>query len=126
MGMRWTIFKEFSFDAAHRLPNVPAGHKCGEMHGHTYRVTVHVTGPLDHRLGWIMDYDVITQAWKKRVHAVLDHQCLNEVIPNPTSELIAQWIWNALAEEGLRDDLLKVVVRETCTAGCEYGMERWA
>ena len=41
------IFKVFQLEAAHRLPNVPAGHKCARLHGHSFRIEIHVQGDPD-------------------------------------------------------------------------------
>jgi len=111
------IFKEFTFEAAHRLPNVPAGHKCSRLHGHSYRVAVHVQGPIGARTGWVRDYAELSCAMKPLID-VLDHYYLNEVegLDNPTSEVIARWIWLRLRPS--LPDLSQVVVHETCTAGC--------
>lgn len=112
------IFKEFTFEAAHRLPCVPAGHKCFRLHGHSFKVEVHVSGPLDRQHGWVMDFADIKEAFAG-IHDQLDHRYLNEVdgLDNPTSENLARWIWRSL-EDDL--PLSKVVVRETCTSGCVY------
>jgi 6-pyruvoyltetrahydropterin/6-carboxytetrahydropterin synthase len=72
------IWKEFGFEAAHRLPNVPADHKCARLHGHSFRVAVHVAGPLDPTLGWVMDFAELKAAWKP-IDALLDHRYLNDV-----------------------------------------------
>ena len=113
------IFKEFTFEAAHRLPHVPEGHKCARLHGHSFRVTVYVTGPVGAETGWVQDFDDLKQAFKP-LHRILDHNYLNEIpgLENPTSEAIARWIWQRL-KPGL-PGLSKVVVRETCTSGCVY------
>jgi 6-pyruvoyltetrahydropterin/6-carboxytetrahydropterin synthase len=113
------IYKQFSFEAAHHLPNVPAGHKCGRLHGHSFQVQVHVAGPLDPMLGWVMDYADI-KAVVKPVIDRLDHYYLNEIagLENPTSEVIAQWLWQQL--KPLLPQLSKVVINETCTSGCVY------
>ena len=113
------IFKEFTFEAAHRLPNVPPGHKCARLHGHSYRVALHVQGPVGDTSGWVMDFADISEAWKP-LHQVLDHYYLNEVegLSNPTSENLARWIWRRLKPTLPR--LSQVVVRETCTSGCFY------
>jgi 6-pyruvoyltetrahydropterin/6-carboxytetrahydropterin synthase len=113
------IWKEFGFEAAHRLPNVPAGHKCARLHGHSFRVEVHVAGPLDPTLGWVMDFADLKAAWRP-LHDALDHRYLNDVpgLENPTSEVLAGWIWARLAPS--LPGLSRVVVRETCTSGCSY------
>jgi 6-pyruvoyltetrahydropterin/6-carboxytetrahydropterin synthase len=115
------IFKEFTFEAAHRLPNVPADHKCARLHGHSYRVEIHVTGEVGEHSGWIMDFQDVKDAFAP-LHAQLDHRYLNEVegLDNPTSEVLARWIWERLADAL---PLSQVLVRETCTSGCVYGGE---
>lgn len=116
------IFKEFTFEAAHRLPCVPAGHKCSRLHGHSYRVELHISGPVDPDRGWVTDFAGIKEAFAP-VHDLLDHRYLNEVdgLENPTSENVARWIWLRL-DESL--PLSRVVVRETCTSGCVYEGDR--
>jgi len=113
------IWREFTFEAAHRLPNVPAGHKCARLHGHSFRVEVHVRGPLDPTLGWVMDFADLKAAWRPLDDA-LDHRYLNEIpgLENPTSEVLARWLWIKLAP--VLPGLSEVVVRETCTSGCRY------
>lgn len=113
------IFKELTFEAAHRLPNVPPDHKCARLHGHSFRVTVHLEGEVDPTAGWVADFADISRA-AEPVIAELDHHHLNEIagLENPTSEVIAQWLWDRLAP-GL-PLLSQISVRETCTAGCTY------
>ncbi|MDO5610462.1 MAG: 6-carboxytetrahydropterin synthase QueD [Pseudomonadota bacterium] len=113
------IFKVFTLEAAHRLPNVPEGHKCARLHGHSFRVELHVSGPLDPHLGWVMDFADLKAAFKP-LYAQLDHHYLNDIegLENPTSERLAQWIWERLKPEVLL--LSAVVVHETCTAGSRY------
>jgi 6-pyruvoyltetrahydropterin/6-carboxytetrahydropterin synthase len=112
------IFKEFTFEAAHRLPNVPEGHKCARLHGHSYRVEVHVVGEVAEDSGWVMDFADIKEAFAP-LHDELDHRYLNEVkgLGNPTSEVLARWIWDRLV---VALPLSAVLVRETCTSGCVY------
>lgn len=113
------IYKEFSFEAAHRLPNVPEGHKCGRLHGHSFRVTVFVNGPIQQPTGWVMDFADIKVAFKPILDR-LDHYYLNEIpgLENPTSEQLAIWIWNELKPK--LPALVRIRVCETCTSGCEY------
>jgi 6-pyruvoyltetrahydropterin/6-carboxytetrahydropterin synthase len=113
------IFKLFSIEAAHRLPFVPVGHKCSRLHGHSFQIEVHVRGPLDPRLGWVIDFDDLKAAFKP-VEDRIDHHYLNEVegLENPTSENLARWIWRQL--QSSLPSLSKIVVRETCTSGCIY------
>jgi queuosine biosynthesis protein QueD len=96
------ISKRFTFDAAHQLPAVPDDHKCRRLHGHTYQVWVHVSGPVSHEFGWIADFGDIKGAWKP-LDARLDHHFLNEIpgLENPTAEVLAAWIWEQLSEADL-------------------------
>jgi 6-pyruvoyltetrahydropterin/6-carboxytetrahydropterin synthase len=116
---RTEIFKEFTFEAAHRLPFAPAGHKCARLHGHSFRVEVHVRGDVDPATGWIIDFAEIKAAFKP-LEAQLDHHYLNEIegLENPTSENLAAWIWDQLLPA--LPGLARIVVRETCTSGCVY------
>lgn len=113
------VFKEFSFEAAHRLPNVPPGHKCARLHGHSFHVRVSVEGTLGDTSGWVMDFADIKAVYAP-IHDRLDHRYLNEIpgLENPTSEVVAQWIWRELAPA--LPGLASIEVRETCTAGCIY------
>ena len=113
------IFKVFTLEAAHRLPNVPPGHKCARLHGHSFRVEIHVSGDLDPHTGWVMDFADIKAAFKP-LYDQLDHHYLNEIegLENPTSERLAQWIWTHL--KPALPALSEVVVHETCTSGCRH------
>ena len=113
------IFKEFRIEAAHRLPNVPAGHKCARLHGHSFVIGVHVAGPVGADSGWVMDFADVSAAMAP-LHEALDHRYLNEVegLDNPTSENLARWVWRRLAPR--LPGLARIVVHETCPSGCEY------
>jgi 6-pyruvoyltetrahydropterin/6-carboxytetrahydropterin synthase len=113
------IFKEFTFEAAHRLPNLPPNHKCSRLHGHSFLVTVHVTGPMIPKQDWVIDFADIKQVVKPLIDR-LDHYYLNDIegLENPTSEVLARWLWKHIAPA--LPILSKVVVRETCTSGCIY------
>lgn len=120
------IYKEFSFEAAHRLPNCPDGHKCARLHGHSFFVTIFVTGQPDPVSGWIQDFAEIKEAFVP-LFEQLDHSFLNEIegLENPTSEVLSVWIWDKIIPS--LPDLSQVIVKETCTSGCIYrgvpGME---
>lgn len=113
------IFKEFTIEAAHRLPNVPEGHKCSHLHGHSFKIEIYVAGKVGENSGWIMDFADIKSAFQP-LYDQLDHHYMNEVegLENPTSENLARWIWQKMIED--LPQLSKVVVRETCTSGCVY------
>ncbi len=113
------VFKEFTFESAHRLPNVPEEHKCFRLHGHSYSVVVVVEGPVGQETGWVQDFADLKCAFSP-LRKCLDHNYLNEIpgLENPTSEVLAEWIWDRLI--GVLPLLTRVEVRETCTSGCVY------
>ena len=113
------IFVELRLEAAHRLPEVPEGHKCARLHGHSFAVAVHVTGEPDPTTGWVMDFADLRAACEP-VRDQLDHHYLNDVegLENPTSEHLARWIFDRLAPS--LPGLSAVTVRETCTSGAPY------
>ncbi|MBZ6090740.1 6-carboxytetrahydropterin synthase QueD [Streptomyces olivaceus] len=113
------IFREFNFEAAHRLPKVPEGHKCSRLHGHSYKVIVHVEAPVDPDAGWVMDFGDLKRMFKP-IESQLDHYYLNDIegLENPTSEVLARWIWERLQPN--LSGLSALTVRETCTSGCTY------
>jgi 6-pyruvoyltetrahydropterin/6-carboxytetrahydropterin synthase len=113
------IWKDLTFEAAHRLPNVPADHKCARLHGHSFRVRIYVAGDIGEHSGWLIDFADIDAVCAPVVDA-LDHRYLNDIddLENPTSEHLARWIWERVAPT--LAGLSRVVVQETCTTGCEY------
>lgn len=117
--MATTLFKDFVFEAAHHLPNVPAGHKCGRLHGHSFLVRLEITGEVDAHTGWIIDFAELKAAFKP-IYDCLDHYYLNEIpgLENPTSEVLAKWIWDRMKPQ--LPLLSAVMIKETCTAGCVY------
>jgi 6-pyruvoyltetrahydropterin/6-carboxytetrahydropterin synthase len=117
--MNVRLVHEFRFEAAHRLPRVPPGHKCARLHGHSFRVELAVSGPVDPATGWFIDFGVLYDAWKP-LHDELDHNYLNEIpgLENPTSEILAGWVWERLRP--MLPSLVRVTVHETCESRCEY------
>ena len=113
------IWKQFTFEAAHLLPNVPEDHKCHRLHGHSYQVRICVEGDLDPELGWVIDFSDIKKAYLPIRHE-LDHYYLNDIegLENPTAENIARWIWERLQPR--LPILSKIEIDETCTSGCVY------
>jgi len=113
------IFKQFTFDAAHFLPQVPDGHKCKNLHGHTYHLTVYVDATVDLQTGWVMDFGELKQLMNP-ILQLIDHQLLNEVpgLENPTAENLAIWIWNKLQPS--LPALSKIELKETPTSGVVY------
>jgi 6-pyruvoyltetrahydropterin/6-carboxytetrahydropterin synthase len=117
--MNVRLAHEFRFEAAHVLPKVPPGHKCARLHGHSFRVELVVAGPVDEQTGWFIDFQRLFDAWRP-LHEQLDHRFLNEVsgLDNPTSELLARWIWERVRR--VLPELARVTVFETCESRCEY------
>lgn len=113
------IFRVFQVEAAHHLPNVPEGHKCARLHGHSFRIEVHISGEVGEQSGWVLDFSELKQAFQP-LYDRLDHHYLNEIegLENPTSENLARWIWREL--QPALPNLNKVIVQETCNAGCIY------
>jgi 6-pyruvoyltetrahydropterin/6-carboxytetrahydropterin synthase len=113
------LVKDFRFEAAHYLPNVPEGHKCRRMHGHSFRGQVAVRGPVDPRLGWLIDFADLKRVIDPLI-VRLDHYLLNEIegLGNPTSESLAIWLWERLAPH--LPQLHRVTIEETCTTRCHY------
>lgn len=113
------IFREYRIEAAHRLPNLPETHKCYRLHGHSFRIAVHVRGDVGADSGWVMDFADIDRIFRP-VFDALDHRYLNEIegLENPTSENLARWVWSRI--ESSLPSLSAVHVYETCTSGCIY------
>jgi 6-pyruvoyltetrahydropterin/6-carboxytetrahydropterin synthase len=113
------IYKQFTFDAAHFLPKVPEGHKCKAMHGHTYHVTVFVSGPVLEEAGWVIDFSEVKTVCKTVLDR-LDHALLNDIpgLENPTAENVVCWLWKQLKSKihGLK----KIELKETPTSGVIY------
>ena len=118
-NMQAELIKTFRFEAAHSLPNVPPDHKCRRFHGHSYRVDIHVTGPVDPEAGWVMDFDEIKRAFAP-VLEDLDHRALGDIegLANPTSEILAAYLWGRLS--GKLPLLSAVTVWESDTSRCVY------
>lgn len=116
---RMVIFKKFAFDSAHFLPNVPEGHKCKNVHGHTYHLTVYLEGDLVDDLEWVMDFKDLKDVVKPVVDQ-LDHQLMNDIegLENPTAERITVWIWDRIKPK--LPLLSKIELNETPTSGVIY------
>jgi 6-pyruvoyltetrahydropterin/6-carboxytetrahydropterin synthase len=119
MSDRIELVKDFRFEAAHFLPSVPEGHKCRRMHGHSFRGEVAVRGPIDPQAGWVMDFAELKRVVNPLVDR-LDHYLLNNIdgLENPTSELLAVWMWKQLAPT--LPLLYRVTIEETCSSRCHY------
>ena len=113
------VYKDITFEAAHLLPNLPAGHKCSRLHGHSFLVRITLDGPIDKETGWVEDFADIKKAFQP-IYDELDHNYLNNIsgLENPTSENLAKWIWDKLEND--LDYLTAIEVKETCSSGCIY------
>ncbi|MCK9481695.1 MAG: 6-carboxytetrahydropterin synthase QueD [Bacteroidia bacterium] len=113
------IYKEFDFEAAHFLPNVPEGHKCKNIHGHSYRFTIFLKGDVNAETGWIMDFAILKSIVNPIVKQ-LDHQTLNNImgLENPTVENLSIWLWDTLKPQ--LPLLSRIIVKETASSGCVY------
>ncbi len=117
--MNVELIREYRFEAAHRLPHVPPGHKCARLHGHSFKIELEVRGPVDEHTGWFIDFGILDDHMRPILDR-LDHHYLNEVpgLENPTSELLARWLWRELKPK--LPSLAAVTVFETCDARCLY------
>jgi 6-pyruvoyltetrahydropterin/6-carboxytetrahydropterin synthase len=111
--------KSFQIESAHRLPNVPPGHKCARLHGHSWVIEIVLDGPVGEETGWVMDFADVKEAFRP-IFDQLDHHYLNDIpgLENPTSERLAVWIWERL--KPVLPLLSEVVIAETCTSRCVY------
>jgi len=118
-AMHVRLTKQFHFEAAHDLPTFPEGHKCRRLHGHSFRFDVVVEGEVDPNKGYLIDYGDIKSCADPIVKR-LDHYYLNDIegLSNPTSEVLAKWLWDKLRP--LLPTLSSIIVYETCTSACEY------
>ncbi len=119
------IYKEFTFEAAHRLPQAPQGHPNARIHGHSFRVRVTLSGHPDPATGVILHFGDLEERLAQ-LRQALDHHYLNEIegLETPTLEHIALWIWERLSPvlHGLEQ---VEVARDSCREGCIYrGPER--
>lgn len=112
------VWRRYRFQAAHQLPNVPAGHKCGRMHGHGFEVILHANSDLGER-DLAIDYDHLDALWAP-LHFALNYRCLNEIpgLENPTSELISSWLWARLKPQ--LPELSWITVYETGSSGANF------
>ena len=117
--MNVRLVHEFKFEAAHQLPKVPPGHKCARVHGHSFKVEIAVVGPVNPETGWLIDFGELYDLWRP-LHDRLDHHFLNDIpgLENPTSELLAAWIWNELKPRLPQLDQVRLF--ETADAYCDY------
>lgn len=120
---------DFSYEAAHWLPNVPDGHKCKTLHGHSYHLTVALSGAVHAELGWVADYADVRAAVAPTIKC-LDHTTINELIENPTCENQLRWLWRQFTASDQRSPaegwpeglylLSRLTLSETANARANY------
>ena len=117
--MNITLSKDFEFEAAQSLASFPPGHKCRNIHGHSFKITISVTGQVNPETGILYDHSQITQAMRPLI-AQLDHAYLNEIpgLQNPTIELMSHWFWTHLTPQ--LPGLSEITLHETPRARCTY------
>ena len=121
---RTEISKDFRFEAAHRLPHVPEGHKCGRIHGHSFCANITVSGPIDAQLGWLMDFADLKAIIEPFI-LMMDHNYLNDIegLENPTSENVAFWMVQKIAPLLQNVRLVSIGIQETCESSCTVYVE---
>ena len=116
------IFRKFTFDSAHYLPNVPENHKCRQMHGHTYKLTIFIEGMPDKEYGWIIDFALVKKAVEPIIQ-VVDHKLLNDIpgLENPERAWLVVAMSSTLAGNfTLLGSVANLIVAEQAkTAGTE-------
>lgn len=117
--MKVRLSKDFIIEAAQSLPNVPTGHKCAKLHGHTFTIEVSVEGEVNPATGWLYDHAEISAAMRPIVER-LDHAYLNDIpgLENPTIEVMCGWIWKELLPS--LPGLCEITIHETPSARCSY------
>lgn len=117
--MKFELKQQFQIESARFLPNLPAHHPCSRLHGHSFKIVLKLTGPLDEKIGWVMDYHEIQQKMLPLL-SQLDHRTLNDVegLTNPTSELLAKWIFERAQK--FIPFLTQVSIQETSLTECSY------
>lgn len=117
----FTICKEFRFEASHQLTKMPEGHPCGRLHGHSYRVEIMLQSTKLDPYGFVVDYGELTAHFSKYIAENLDHRHLNDILEDPTAELIARHLFQ-VAVDFWGDMVEAVRVSETAKTWAEYRM----
>ena len=117
--MNFELKQHFQIESARSLPNLPKSHPCSRVHGHSFKIILTLTGPLDPVLGWVQDYNEITEKFQPLLQK-LDHNYLNDIrgLDNPTSEKLAAWIYGHLQPQ--LPLLTRVTICETPSTECSY------
>jgi len=115
-----TVFRTFRFHSARHLPLLDDNHICKKMHGHTFNLKVYITGKVDNKNGFIIDFYDIDQIVNDRIISKIDHKVLNDLpnLSNPTSEHLCKWIWDKLYQHF--NSLTKIILSEDHGTGIVY------
>ena len=113
------VYKTFPIEAARSLPNLPDGHPCKNVHGHSFKITITVCGEVDEHTGFVLDFSNIDAAFKP-IHDQIDHTYLNKIdgLDNPSSENLCKWIWAEIIPS--LPGLSQIEIKETDSTGCIY------
>ena len=113
------VYKIFKIESARSLPNLPDGHPCKNIHGHSFKIKISVNGNVDEKTGFVMDFSEIDSAFSP-IFKMIDHAYLNELegLTNPSSENLCKWIWDQLIDS--LPDLNRIEIKETESTGCVY------
>ena len=113
------VCKTFSIEAARSLPHLPENHPCSKIHGHSFKITLMVSGPVDKDTGFVMDFGELETLFEP-LRKKIDHSYLNDIegLENPSSENLCKWIWKKLILSLPR--LSQIEIRETDSTNCIY------
>ena len=113
------IYKIFKIESARSLPNLPDGHPCKNVHGHSFKIIITVTGDIQKDSGFVIDFKDLVAAFQP-IHKLLDHSYLNEIegLENPSNENLCVWIWKKLSKT--LSGLKQIEIKETDLTGCIY------
>ena len=119
----YELMIETTFSSAHQLRGYMD--KCENLHGHNWKVQVHVAAERLNEIGIAVDFHDLMRLTNE-VTSSLDHAFLNNVFPfteiNPSSENIAKWIYDSLKKKINTDyvNLTAITVWESETASATY------
>jgi len=115
----YTIAKQFTFEASHVLSQLPQGHQCSRLHGHSYRVEIILQSPTLDGRGFVLDYGDLSD-FRYLISSQLDHRHLNDVLKDipPTAENIARWLYDQAKKQ--YPQMIAIRVYETINTWAEY------
>ena len=113
------VYKTFSIEAARSLPNLSDDHPCKKVHGHSFKITITISGEIEPQTGFVLDFNDITMAFKP-IKEQIDHAYLNDIngLENPSSENLSIWIWDKLLKA--LPTIKQIEIKETDSTGCIY------